>query len=515
MTSSDPEDNATDNKRTSHQWWSLTINLPTALDDHPEEDQYEYLEDRIERLHEMYAAGQVNYAVGSYELGDQGRLHVQAMCSVNPTCRAKWIRGKLDGYHVEAMHEKSTPKKLREYCTKGRTHIKAAFEFGHWGVSLVTKKGISKKDKKPKLDVVYEYIDNDLLNTMEEIEDFDPTTFARNRQAIRRKLDRKQDLIVLERERARLATQAMRCWQHWLFRYLNEIEPGNRHMLFVSDKIGGAGKSEFIKYYELFGRRKCDTLEVSKKADMICALDTLNTEVVFIDVTRIQLEYMDHLYPFAESVKNGRILNSKFDSYTRRLFNAHVVIFMNDDPSIGFRPSGKRMWNDVRDRWEETLSEPPLSADRYLVLRLDSSLNDLWSPDHKYYGSKCPEFKTYRDRGVGSEFGSGTPYRPPLVEDHGPAFSSDNAGDGPTKWTDISPEYMMTYTDLETPRRQAFTFERDSTDVGYTNPQPRDFPNYERYEEYLWLRWGKHVHTLRTAEVFKELKKVKPVFKQG
>ncbi|MCA1806955.1 MAG: hypothetical protein LC687_03760, partial [Actinobacteria bacterium] len=73
----------------------------------------------------------------------------------------------------------------------------------------------------------------------------------------------------------------------------------------------------------------------------------------------------------------------------------------------------------------ETKSEAPLSHDRYAIWELEAEHLMPHDPLDQTYGTTCPPFRTY-DRDFYQQ-----EYHPPFVPTSGPAFSSDNAGDGP------------------------------------------------------------------------------------
>lgn len=77
--------------------------------------------------------------------------------------------------------------------------------------------------------------------------------------------------------------------------------------------------------------------------------------MVFFDVTRTQAEHMDHLYQFAEQLKNGIIFSSKYESGTKCFDPPHVVFFANQGPHPG-------KWS--ADRCHETVLN---TADKEIV----------------------------------------------------------------------------------------------------------------------------------------------------
>ena len=135
----------------------------------------------------------------------------------------------------------------------------------------------------------------------------------------------------------------LRPWQSALYDNL-KTPPDSRHIFFIVDFEGNAGKSWFGHYY-CFLHENAQVLLPGKKADMSYALDPL-CRVLFIDAPRSkQGDFIQ--YDFLEDVKNGYVFCSKYESRIKQLGPVHVVVFMNEEPDMN-----------------------KLSKDRYVVRRL-------------------------------------------------------------------------------------------------------------------------------------------------
>ena len=109
-------------------------------------------------------------------------------------------------------------------------------------------------------------------------------------------------------------------------------EPDRRTILWYTDEEGGAGKSTFTSYYVC--NEEMDAVMLSGKvADM--AYTYQGERVVFFDVSRTQAECMDHLYSFAEMLKNGVINSTKYVPVLKTFKPPHVVFFSNSAPVFG------------------------------------------------------------------------------------------------------------------------------------------------------------------------------------
>lgn len=123
-----------------------------------------------------------------------------------------------------------------------------------------------------------------------------------------------------------------RRWQAALLKIL-EGTPDDRTIYWICDEAGGGGKSSLVRWY--LNKNPGTAIVLSGKvADMSHAIDAAH-RVVFFDVSRTQLEHMDHLYAFAETLKNGIVFSTKYESKMKCFASPHVVFFANSDPVHG------------------------------------------------------------------------------------------------------------------------------------------------------------------------------------
>jgi len=139
-------------------------------------------------------------------------------------------------------------------------------------------------------------------------------------------------LIVDTLPAPKLEEHVMREWQSQLCSRLR-LPSDARTIEFIVDKSGNGGKSWFTRYYELaYGRSL--TILPGKKADMIYTFMSLlkaDTKVIFIDAPRSkQGEFIQ--YDFLEELKNGRVMNTKYESRMIEFAIPHVVVMMNENP---------------------------------------------------------------------------------------------------------------------------------------------------------------------------------------
>lgn len=174
----------------------------------------------------------------------------------------------------------------------------------------------------------------------------------------------------------------LRIWQWELIEHCLQLDPDDRHIVFVVDKEGNSGKSWLCRYlHALLPHKICQVLRPEKNKDMALMLDPMS-DCILLDVPREVTMDTDKKilqYRLLEEVKDGYVSSSKYRSRKKYMKPCHVIVFMNHDPHPG-----------------------ALSEDRYIIYKI--------TKDKK-------EFHV----------------RPnPHVPNSGPEFNGDMAGDGPT-----------------------------------------------------------------------------------
>ncbi|QMW68700.1 replication-associated protein [Crucivirus-190] len=105
-----------------------------------------------------------------------------------------------------------------------------------------------------------------------------------------------------------------------------QTQPEKRKILWICDN-GRSGKSELVAH--LLTHYKFIYLENAKTQDIAHAW---NGEHVLFDLPRVSEEHLN--YSALESLKNGRIFSSKFDSQSKCYNRPHIIIFANYTPNI-------------------------------------------------------------------------------------------------------------------------------------------------------------------------------------
>lgn len=126
-----------------------------------------------------------------------------------------------------------------------------------------------------------------------------------------------------------LPLATMRDWQENLAKDLFK-DANDRTIFWVRGTKGGEGKSAMVRH--LIATRGAIALE-GKVADMAFMYN--GEPIVCFDITRAQAEVSDHLYSFAEKLKNGFIISTKYESKSKFFKAPHVVFFANKDCPAG------------------------------------------------------------------------------------------------------------------------------------------------------------------------------------
>lgn len=114
-----------------------------------------------------------------------------------------------------------------------------------------------------------------------------------------------------------------------------EEEPDDRTIYWFYDHKGGAGKTALAKHLLL---KRQDVAYVSGKGGDIKYIiknfihERGEPRVVIIDIPRCQdITYIS--YGAIEEIKNGMIINTKYESSTEVFNCPHIIIFSNDQPN--------------------------------------------------------------------------------------------------------------------------------------------------------------------------------------
>lgn len=248
-----------------------------------------------------------------------GRVHLQGFVVFGKNHRLSACKKVHGTAHWELM--KGTTEDSEKYCSKEDTRAPGTFPVV-WGVKPVDQQG-RRTDLEEAISAL-QAAAGPPAKRLKAVARAHPAAYVKFHRGL-------ESLAVqLAAPQARPKPD-WRPWQATLEECLS-AEPDNRTIRWYTDYSGGAGKSTFVGYYVC--NEECDAVLLSGKvADMAY---TYNSErVVFFDVTRTQAEHMDHLYAFAESLKNGVIHSTKYVPVLKTFTPPHVVFFSNSGPMPG------------------------------------------------------------------------------------------------------------------------------------------------------------------------------------
>lgn len=263
-----------------------------------------YDEAELVSLRNCLSSEKVRYAIFGREVGKEGTPHLQGyVCFKNSVRRVSVSKMVGIRAHIEAC--KGSEAQNRTYCSKGG-------DIEEFGKS-------SEAGKRNDLDAFVEEVKSG-NHDVKALRDSHRSVFARYPRFC---------LDILADHQVNVAPESfpLRPWQIELNSILIK-PPDDREIIFVVDKDGDTGKSWFCKYYMSL-HDKCFYIRPTKHADMAYALPD-DVRVVFLDCTRQQVEHFP--YSFVESVKDGLVFSSKYESRMKTLGKVHVVVMMNSAP---------------------------------------------------------------------------------------------------------------------------------------------------------------------------------------
>lgn len=232
-----------------------------------------------------------------------------------------------------------TSETNRNYCMKGeQTHAEWNEHHDDGPTHGRNYVGFEKGDfpsnqgKRSDLDAMKEAIKDGMTNTRDLREHHSSAFSGHRRFAIEYIIDHKPPVEI--------PAHPLRVWQERLVTVLDgPVDP--REIIFVVDEKGEEGKSWFAEYYRQ--RRPLETIVCTpgKKVDMVyaAACHGFDPRVLFLDCPRSKqtrkvgnVTESALMYDFLEEMKNGFIMNTKYESYPWRFPRPHVVVLTNSPP---------------------------------------------------------------------------------------------------------------------------------------------------------------------------------------
>lgn len=261
--------------------WCFTLNNPTAPIEWPSD--------------------KITYAVYQKEKGENGTEHYQGYVELKNVQRLSALKKILPTAHWEIR--RGTQEQARDYAMKEDTRIDGPWEFGE----------LKAQGKRNDLEQAYKLLkEGGAKRVAQEM----PTVyikFHRGLHALEAALDEpeKEDGFV------------PRPWQQKILDLVSK-PADDRKIIWVKDTVGNNGKSRLAVHLQ----KNYNAVQLSGRIQDMAYM--YNKEpIVVIDVPRTQAENIDHLYAFAETLKNGVIISTKYESRRKMFKPPHVIFFTN------------------------------------------------------------------------------------------------------------------------------------------------------------------------------------------
>eukprot|EP00112_Aurelia_sp_Birch-Aquarium-sp1_P006651 Seg173.8 transcript_id=Seg173.8/GoldUCD/mRNA.D3Y31 product="Master replication protein" protein_id=Seg173.8/GoldUCD/D3Y31 len=173
--------------------------------------------------------------------------------------------------------------------------------------------------------------------------------FWSNYSAIKNTASRMKNIEAEGIIREKMKSMELRPWQKWVVSMM-EFQ-GDRRVLFVVDEAGGLGKTWLTKWYHV--NLEAAVYTTTKRGDVAYAYN--GESGVIFDLSRSQPEKIN--FDTIESLKNGMIFSTKYESRLKLYQPPRVVVFMNKRPELYKNLSTDRLemlWFKKEDGGEKT-----------------------------------------------------------------------------------------------------------------------------------------------------------------
>lgn len=267
----------------------------------------------------------VRYIVFGREICPKTRRpHLQGYLQSNQKNKSRIY----DTLHIHVSPQRDTAEKAANYCKKDG-------DFDEVGVFNPEIKGTKEKSQGERNDISAVMAQIRDGKSYEEICETNPGTVARAHKFVREQIQMRDTNIALAASRERFESLSLYAWQTALKTTLeNPADP--RKIIWIWSSMGNTGKSTFATY--LGSMMNATVLDSGKKVDLSYIYACKPTSIVVFDLARTLApeddgkSKLDHLYALAETLKNGRLTSTKYDSKTIYFPTPHVLFFSNFPP---------------------------------------------------------------------------------------------------------------------------------------------------------------------------------------
>lgn len=308
------------------KYWMFTINNYA-----PEDDPLQWV-----------GRNGVSYVVYQKEKGSEGTPHLQGYCEVDK----KKSLGGMKKLHSRAHWDlrNGTQEQAIAYCTKrDETYVAGPWEAG---TRFQSKQG-QRTDLEAACAVALE------KGIPAAVKEF-PAEFSRYYKGIEYVVDTQLQEQIREEEAAEFDGAVLRPWQEDLLAKL-QSPPDDRKINWYWESTGNVGKTWMARY--LMTKHKATVLDCSKKADLMYMLKDHRGKVVVFNIVRsIDEQFMQHVYTCCEQIKDGLVINTKYQSRRIPLGKQHVVVFANIPPDETKWSSDRCIKKEIKEPVADALS---------------------------------------------------------------------------------------------------------------------------------------------------------------
>lgn len=265
----------------------------------------------------------IRYIIAGIEHGESGDTpHLQGYVQANHDHYSRF-KTLWNDNTIHFEKQKGDSRQAQDYCKKEGNW----FEAGRYGHIEAPKK---RQGKRTDLEAVKEDIDKG--DGYEEIIDKHFGVAAKYAKFIKERIMVRDNTRTLQEIERSLLTMSPRPWQQAVID-LVEKEPDPRKIHWFWDPSGNVGKTWMANY--LGAVKKGIILDGGRRTDMaFIVAQNPEAPIVVFDCARTIEGFMDGAYGLAESIKNGRVTSSKYESKTVFFGAKHVVFFANFEPDL-------------------------------------------------------------------------------------------------------------------------------------------------------------------------------------
>jgi len=223
-----------------------------------------------------------------------------------------------------------------EYCRKDGVNI---FERG-------IRREVGKRGERSDLVAVQTAINEG--KSYDAIVDDNFEACAKYSRFVKEQISRREQEAIKESMTVEFESTVLRPWQATLVTKVSSTEADPRTVMWFYDQVGNKGKSFVSRYLAVV--HDAMILEAGKKADLAYIFALKPAKIVIFDLSRTTAPDpeqpkgpLDVIYSLMESMKNGYLVSTKYESRACAFRVPHVIVMAN------FPPDRTKMSDD---RWD-------------------------------------------------------------------------------------------------------------------------------------------------------------------